>query len=89
MGRKSVGICFLLWVLGLGGVLGFHRMYVGKVGTGLLWMVTGGMLGIGALVDLFCLGSMCHVHNAKVAMRKTRRTRRKMRAAERTLARGY
>ncbi|HUX01324.1 MAG TPA: TM2 domain-containing protein [Phycisphaerae bacterium] len=73
MGRKSVGICFLLWLLGLGGVLGFHRMYVGRIGTGLLWMLTGGILGVGALVDLFCLGSMCHQANAERDMRQVQR----------------
>jgi hypothetical protein len=26
---------------------------VGKVGTGLLWFITGGMCGIGWLIDLF------------------------------------
>jgi hypothetical protein len=34
-------LCFLF------GVLGIHRFYVGKVGTGLLWLFTGGMFGIG------------------------------------------
>jgi len=73
MGKKHVGVCFVLWVLGLCGVLGFHRMYVGKIGTGFLWMLTGGMLGIGALVDLFTLGSMCHDWNVRHELRRRRR----------------
>jgi hypothetical protein len=33
------------------GYLGVHRFYVGKVGTGLLYMFTGGLFGVGWLVD--------------------------------------
>jgi hypothetical protein len=33
------------------GVLGVHRFYVGKIGSGLLWMFTGGICGIGVALD--------------------------------------
>lgn len=42
-------LCFFL------GGLGIHRFYVGKVGTGILYLFTGGLFGIGALVDFIMI----------------------------------
>lgn len=42
-------LCFFL------GVFGIHRFYVGKVGTGILQLVTLGGLGIWALIDLIMI----------------------------------
>lgn len=50
---KSKGVtavlCFFL------GWLGIHRFYVGKIGTGIIWMLTLGLFGIGELVDLIMI----------------------------------
>ncbi|ODS23905.1 hypothetical protein AB835_06655 [Candidatus Endobugula sertula] len=42
-------LCFFL------GVLGVHRSYVGKIGTGLLMLITFGGLGIWSLVDFIII----------------------------------
>jgi hypothetical protein len=42
-------LCFFV------GVLGVHRFYVGKVGTGILQLVTFGGVGIWSLIDLILI----------------------------------
>ena len=50
---KSKLIAFLLCLFL--GVLGVHRFYVGKIGTGFLWLFTGGFFGIGWIIDLIMI----------------------------------
>lgn len=49
----SVGVAYVLWLLF--GLLGAHYFYIGKPMIGVLWLLTGGLLGIGWIVDLFTL----------------------------------
>lgn len=45
----AVALCLFL------GWLGVHRFYEHKTATGILWLCTGGLLGIGWLIDFFIL----------------------------------
>jgi TM2 domain-containing membrane protein YozV len=52
-GRKSYNVSWVL--LTFLGIFGIHRFYLGKWLTGLLWLLTGGLLMLGVLYDYWTL----------------------------------
>src|SRR6476646_1626757 len=55
----------LAWILlTFLGLFGIHRFYLGKWVTGLIYLLTGGLLGIGWLYDLWTLNSQVDRQNA-------------------------
>ncbi|MCT3012922.1 TM2 domain-containing protein [Propionibacterium freudenreichii] len=57
----------MLLCIFLGG-LGVHRFYAGKVGTGIVWLLTAGCLGIGWIVDIIMIatGSFRDINNRPI-----------------------
>ncbi|TPV92283.1 MAG: TM2 domain-containing protein [Myxococcales bacterium FL481] len=52
---RDVGTAYLLTALSVFGIAGLQRFYLGKPVTGILWMMTWGMLGFGTLYDLITM----------------------------------
>jgi len=55
--KKEKLIALILAILGIFGVAGIHRFYAEKIGTGILWLITAGWLGIGTIVDIVMIAN--------------------------------
>lgn len=71
---KSKGVAYLLWFLSIFGCLGIQRFYLGKIGTGIIWLFSCGLFGIGSLIDLFTLGGQVEQYNTKVELSQIRKS---------------
>ena len=61
--RRDVGVGYLLWLPMLFGVCGLHRFYSGRFISGFIWLITGGLCGVGQVIDLFFIPRMIEDHN--------------------------
>ena len=59
---KSKTIAYLLLICL--GIFGAHRFYIDKTTSGILYLLTCGIFGIGIIIDIFTLGSMVDLYNA-------------------------
>ncbi|MDR0567591.1 MAG: TM2 domain-containing protein [Spirochaetaceae bacterium] len=64
----STGLAYLLWLISGCGLLGFHRFYLGKWRTGILWAFTCGLCGVGAIYDFFTLPRQVREANIRKAV---------------------
>ena len=56
----------LAWILFVFlGCLGFHRFYQAKIGTGIIYFLTGGLFGIGMIYDACTLNDQVSESNAR------------------------
>ena len=66
MEQKNSLTAYLLWFFV--GFLGIHKFYLGKNGIGILYLLTGGILGIGLIYDLFTIPSQVEKANLRQGM---------------------
>jgi TM2 domain-containing membrane protein YozV len=64
---QSTGVAYLCWLACFFGFFGIHRFYLGKPVTGILWLVTFGLLGFGQLIDLFLIPGQVERNNLRFA----------------------
>jgi TM2 domain-containing membrane protein YozV len=62
--KKDVGVAYLLLIFL--GCLGGHKFYIGKIGMGILYILTFGLFGIGLLIDLFILAGQVRQYNENI-----------------------
>jgi TM2 domain-containing membrane protein YozV len=67
--RKDSGTLSGLACLGFIGVAGIHRFMLGKTGTGILWLLTGGVCVVGTIIDLVNMKRMVGEYNYEVEYR--------------------
>ncbi len=67
---KSLLVAFLLWFFL--GAFSAHRFYLGKIGSGILYLLTGQLLGIGWIIDLFLIGGMVDRYNKTIEINALR-----------------
>ena len=66
--RKDSGTAYILWALGICGVCGIQRFYLGQPVPGLLYLFTFGICGIGQLIDLFLIPGEVRAANSGSAL---------------------
>ena len=72
---SNTAVSYLFWAAGLCGFCGLHRLYNGKIASGLLWMSTFGLFGVGQLVDLAYIPGMAEERSLRLRDRKNRLTK--------------
>jgi TM2 domain-containing membrane protein YozV len=67
--RRDPQTLRVMAIIGLVAVPGLQRFLVGQVGIGILFLLTGGLLWIGTIIDIVKYQELALVYNRKVARR--------------------
>ncbi|NEP15766.1 MAG: TM2 domain-containing protein [Leptolyngbya sp. SIO4C1] len=64
--RDRKATSYLLWLGFIFGFAGLHRLYNGKIASGILWFITFGMFGLGQFIDLILIPEMAEQRARRV-----------------------
>lgn len=67
MAAPQVSMAYMFWLPSLIGVAGLHRFYLGKPVSGIFFLVTGGIFGLGTLYDALTMPQQ--VRSARLSQR--------------------
>ena len=62
---ERLTLSYLLWLGGFFGFSGLHRLYNGKITSGLIWFFTLGLFGVGQFIDVFLVPGMAEDHQLR------------------------
>ncbi len=69
MKSERLVVSYALWLGAFMGLGGLHRLYNGKIGSGLLWLFTWGIFGFGQFIDLFLIPNMNEEYEMKLRLK--------------------
>ena len=65
--RKESSTVLILNLIGFIFVAGIHRFYLGQMGMGIIYLLTGGFCGVGTIIDIFTHKGMVEKYNMQKA----------------------
>ena len=65
----STRTAYLLWLASFFGVSGLHRLYIGKIGSGIIYLLTWGLFGLGTIYDGITMPDQVRQANLRLRMR--------------------